>query len=493
MRDKFAKFAEDDLLERRITSLEKRYEGKDVLEFFKGMYLDDARTRVDDDGFRDLRFLLSNLLSVQTKFIPLKFSRGDELAKIYDLNFSEMVNHYHYLSEELSKGHPDKVIYGYADEVRAMPAQYSVYVWLAWSLCFETDFDKIKSILPHLCAPGQDRLTDRVCASFIEDWPIADGCGYENVFGLLDQVISSSSSEERVKIVKSYLENWPKYIGQVEGAAIGFNASTASRDINSLDDLLKSMNDHYVGFWSWEVALVVKFLGIDDSSFKDSDFYPYDLVHFTPSLSDQGFVVGEFGELNMVATTTEPKVLAEQRKDLTIKLERDSFDSAELKEDSNPELYHAYLPKKGVSVTEGFDFIDDSAVRYCAYVTKNADEIAVAKDELNLVKSVDDWLVKGRLEKNVNELTDECGTSEMYPSMEEVFLRLDNDYTNGALIYCSRHKDGEIPPLMILRYAKFFEDQMLFIYCMVRDSKLTYNDVAGHWLWCIDRYSELEL
>ena len=490
MRDKFA---EDGHFEARITSLEKRYDGKDVLKRFRDMYLDDSRTKVLDNGFRDLRFLDYNLLGVHTKFIPLKFSRGDDLSNIYDLNFSGMVDHYHYLSKELSKGHPQKVIYGYADEVRKIPAQYSVYVWLAWCLCFETDFEKIKSILPQLCLPAQDRLTDWVCALFVDDWPIADGCGYENIFGLLDEVLSSSSPEERVELVKRYLDDWPTYIGQVEGATIGFNASTATRNVNSLDDLLKAMNDHYVGFWAWEVALIVKFLGIDDSSFKGSDFYPYDLVHFTASLNEQGFVVGKFGDQNTVSTKREPKVLAEQRKDLTIKLERASLNSNELNEDFNPELYHAYLPKMGISVTDDFDFIDDSAVRYCVYVTKKDDEIAVAKDELNLVKSVDDWLLKDRLDKNMNELIDECGMSETYPFMKEVFLRLNNDYADDSLIYCSRHNDGQVPPLMILRYAKFSGDQMLFIYCMVRDEELTYNDVAGHWLWCIDRYSKFEL
>jgi len=489
MRDKFA---EDGYFELYVTELEKRYDGRDILEFFKNMYLDDSRTKVFDNGFRDLRFLDYNLLSVHTKFIPLKFSRGDKLLNIYDSHFSEMVDHYHYLSEELSKGHPQKIIYGNPDEVRAIPAQYSVYVWLAWCLCFETDFEKIKSILPQLCLPAQDRLTDWVCALFVEDWPIADGCGYENIFGLLNEVLSSSSPEERVEIVKRYLDDWPKYIGQVNGSSpIGFKANTATREIKSLDDLLKAMNDHYVGFWAWEVALIVKFLGIDDSSFKGSDFYPYDLVHFTPTLNEQGFVVGEFGDLNSVATKREPKVLAEKRKDLSIKLERDSFDNSELKEDANSELYHAYLPKEGVNVAENFDFISDSAVRYCVYVTKNTDEIAVAKDELKLVKSVDDWLLKDRLENNMNELIDECGMSETYPFMKEVFLRIDNDYADDSLIYCSRHKDGQVPPLMILRYAKFFDDQMLFIYCMVRDEELTYNDVAGHWLWCIDRYSDL--
>jgi len=488
MRDKFA---DPDHFDNRLNSLEQSYEGKDILEHFKDMYLDDSQTDVDANGFRQLKLLRYGLLRVQSTMIPLKFSRGDELSNIYDCNFSEMVDHYHYFSEELSKGNPEKIIYGVADQVRDITDQYSVYVWLAWCLCFETNFEKIRDILPQLCAPGQDRLTDWVCASLVEDWPIADGAGLEKAFGLLDKALSSSSSEERIEIIERYLQDWPKYVGQIKGGAIGFNAYTTSKN-STLDDLLKGMSDHYVGFWSWEVALIVKLFGIDDSSFKDRDFYPYDLVHFTPSLSDQGLLVSEFGDLNTVAAKRELTVLAEQRKDLTIKLERDSFDNIEFEEEhAKPGLYHAYLPKKGVSTAEDFDFIVDSAVRYCAYLTKNVDEIQVAKDELVFVKSEDDWLVRDRLAKNMNELIDECGMSETYPFMEEVFLRLNNDYADDSLIYCSRHKDGQVPPLMILRYAKFFDDQMLFIYCMVRDEKLTYNDVAAHWLWCIDRYSEL--
>ncbi|SMG29053.1 PoNe immunity protein domain-containing protein [Agreia pratensis] len=35
----------------------------------------------------------------------------------------------------------------------------------------------------------------------------------------------------------------------------------------------------YGGYWCFEAAAVVKLLGIDDSSFRDNEFYPADLVH----------------------------------------------------------------------------------------------------------------------------------------------------------------------------------------------------------------------
>jgi hemerythrin superfamily protein len=36
----------------------------------------------------------------------------------------------------------------------------------------------------------------------------------------------------------------------------------------------------YSGYWAWEVAALVKVMGLDDSSFKDNPYYPYDMVHW---------------------------------------------------------------------------------------------------------------------------------------------------------------------------------------------------------------------
>lgn len=37
---------------------------------------------------------------------------------------------------------------------------------------------------------------------------------------------------------------------------------------------------NYVGFWSFETAALAKILGLDDSSLKESNHYPYDLAHY---------------------------------------------------------------------------------------------------------------------------------------------------------------------------------------------------------------------
>jgi hypothetical protein len=36
----------------------------------------------------------------------------------------------------------------------------------------------------------------------------------------------------------------------------------------------------HFGYWCWEAGALVKILGLDDSSLKDQQYYPYDMVHF---------------------------------------------------------------------------------------------------------------------------------------------------------------------------------------------------------------------
>ena len=42
----------------------------------------------------------------------------------------------------------------------------------------------------------------------------------------------------------------------------------------------KSAENTYSGYWCFEVAAIIKKLGIDDSELKNAKFYPYELVHF---------------------------------------------------------------------------------------------------------------------------------------------------------------------------------------------------------------------
>jgi len=484
MRDRFH---EDDFFESTINDIDEFYGDRDILKLFRDKYLNDNMTRTLDNGFRDLRFLREGLLSVQTGYISLKYCRGDDLSSIYESHFKEMLKHYEVLSIELAKGNPQKVIYGFQDDLRRPVDQHSVYVWLAWCLCFEINFETISGILPQLCSAGQDRLTDSICASIVPNWVCGDGCGYPEIFGLLDEVLLAEN-QDRAALVKAYLDDWPKYIGQVNGSSIGFICSCSGKGVNTRAHLIKAINDNYVGYWAWEAAMVVKFLGIDDSSFKENEFYPYDLVHFTAPLNDQGFnVKGGLG-LNTSTIKKVESVDPKQRTDLSILNDIDVSQLKGIKQNTSIDFYQAFLPKKDVSLDDGFDFITDSAIRYSVSLVSDSSEIEAMKNELEFVKGNDDWLINDRLELNMNQLVDQCGMAVTYEFMDEVFLSLDNGFNDSSLIYCSRHKSNKVPPLMILRYAKFYGSQMLSVFCMIRDVELTYKDVSAHWLWLVNRY-----
>lgn len=47
----------------------------------------------------------------------------------------------------------------------------------------------------------------------------------------------------------------------------------------------KKNDNVYEGYWSFESGAIVKIMGLDDSSFKDSLYYPYDMVHWKDEIN----------------------------------------------------------------------------------------------------------------------------------------------------------------------------------------------------------------
>lgn len=45
-------------------------------------------------------------------------------------------------------------------------------------------------------------------------------------------------------------------------------------------DAHKSKEDIFSGYWSFVSGAIVKILELDDSSLKDTPYYPYDMVHY---------------------------------------------------------------------------------------------------------------------------------------------------------------------------------------------------------------------
>ncbi|RFB53539.1 PoNi-like cognate immunity protein [Bacillus thuringiensis] len=50
----------------------------------------------------------------------------------------------------------------------------------------------------------------------------------------------------------------------------------------------------YVGYWSFETAALVKILGLDDTSLKDNNHYPYDLAHYKNEMKFKHIDLSEY-------------------------------------------------------------------------------------------------------------------------------------------------------------------------------------------------------
>lgn len=60
-------------------------------------------------------------------------------------------------------------------------------------------------------------------------------------------------------------------------------------ELNAKDDygFTSHLRDFgYSGYWAWEVAAIVKRLGLDDRTFRDNPYYPKDMVHWLDKKSD---------------------------------------------------------------------------------------------------------------------------------------------------------------------------------------------------------------
>ncbi|GAL67727.1 PoNe immunity protein domain-containing protein [Jejuia pallidilutea] len=57
----------------------------------------------------------------------------------------------------------------------------------------------------------------------------------------------------------------------------------------------KSKANIYCGYWSFEAAAIVKIMGLDDSGFIDSQYYPKDLVHQLEEKSKKKGLLGKLG------------------------------------------------------------------------------------------------------------------------------------------------------------------------------------------------------
>lgn len=185
-------------------------------------------------------FMLSDLL--RGEFVA-RYSRGDSIRDLKRL-YAEILDSY---IASIS----DSDIYNISLEV------------ISLGILFEVDKSKLRQLYDLIKQYKQD---DKIFSLFLH--PVLQTMDIypklrfkKSKSTLMLEKILSSNKEDAQILIKDYLENY----------------------WYSKENLDEVYNSHkkggYAGYWSWEAAAIVKVMNLDDSSFKDNEYYPSDLVH----------------------------------------------------------------------------------------------------------------------------------------------------------------------------------------------------------------------
>jgi len=139
--------------------------------------------------------------------------------------------------------------------------QYDDMVWMvSLGILCDIDLEDFKRITAVIQRDGaQDKLLDFIIKSKQEDWEGNSNTYLQEI--PYDETANIASAED----IQHYLDKvW--YQGHDEAYWHDLHKNTEA--------------NQYFGYWAWEVAVIAKIKGIDDSSLKDHKYYPYDAVHW---------------------------------------------------------------------------------------------------------------------------------------------------------------------------------------------------------------------
>ena len=120
----------------------------------------------------------------------------------------------------------------------------------------------------------KDGLIERLVAPFVTDRGIPPNDARRHLpYRKLIKVFDADA-EKRPAMMLQYLEDW-------------YEASRREpyHDQHPQPDIRSGIS--YFGYWSWEAAAVTWLLDIDDSTYREHQFYPKDLVDFAKAQSEK--------------------------------------------------------------------------------------------------------------------------------------------------------------------------------------------------------------
>lgn len=186
------------------------------------------------------------------------------------------------LGEDISK--MEVYFYNAIDDLEHTGASKVGYIYMLWiislGILLETDkknIERLKKIV------DKKNMNDAVidfllCASDIGYTNMTNRYYKENPYAKTREIIelAQTDKKEASKRLQVYMEKeWFK--GHYD-----YEWKNAHKEPG------------YVGYWSFETAAIVKILGLDDTSLKDNNHYPYDLAHYKNEMKFKHIDLSEY-------------------------------------------------------------------------------------------------------------------------------------------------------------------------------------------------------
>lgn len=197
--------------------------------------------------------ITQNLYYDCKRLITLKYSGGSPIEDI-KADYPQLIEAWVAYNRNISTGDKKKHLLLTHD-------YYRVLTLISWGIIFDAPVGLFQQIANHLHSNGEDALIEALLITKLTDRVATDQLIYPKSFELLYKATQVRGGEQ-VALIKEYLSSWY----QDKKDFINYDAHKAKGE------------GGFEGYWSFETAAVAILYNIDDSSFRDMDFYPKDIV-----------------------------------------------------------------------------------------------------------------------------------------------------------------------------------------------------------------------
>lgn len=184
---------------------------------------------------------------------------------MHDIKYNIMVAKYSagYPLEEVKKDYIE-VLNGMFEYWKDDPELSKRINMVSIGIMLEIEDEKFNMLAKFIEETGErEYMFDYLIHSRKPEWEILDKVHFDEVFGWIKEVTQMDKTDAETFMAKYLKSKWYS----THGDFYWYNNH-------------KSKVNTYFGYWCFEAGAIVKIMELDDSDFKDNQYYPHDLVHY---------------------------------------------------------------------------------------------------------------------------------------------------------------------------------------------------------------------